>query len=68
MKHLDDLVARAGGVEERLYRHRCVETWAMAVPWTGFPLRRLVEIAQPLAAARFVRMLTVSRPDDMPAW
>ena len=65
---VDELVRLAGGVEERLYRHRCVERWAMAVPWTGFPLARLVEIAAPLAAARFVRVLTVSKPDEMPGW
>jgi sulfoxide reductase catalytic subunit YedY len=65
---VEELVNRAGGVEERLYRHRCVERWAMAVPWTGFPLRRLVEIAEPLAAARFVRVLSVSKPDEMPGW
>ena len=31
----EDLIAKAGGLEERLYRHRCVEAWAMAVPWSG---------------------------------
>ena len=65
---VDELISRAGGVEERLYRHRCVERWAMAVPWTGIPMRRLVEIAAPLAAARFVRVLTASKPDEMPGW
>jgi len=38
---IDDLVA-AMPLEERLYRHRCVEAWAMAVPWTGFPLAALL--------------------------
>jgi methionine sulfoxide reductase catalytic subunit len=42
-------------LEERLYRFRCVEAWAMAVPWIGFPLSRLLEAAQPLASARYVR-------------
>ncbi|MCR9257546.1 MAG: protein-methionine-sulfoxide reductase catalytic subunit MsrP [Alphaproteobacteria bacterium] len=45
-------------LEERLYRHRCVEAWAMAVPWTGFPMRRLVEIAKPLSGAKYIRMET----------
>ena len=40
----------------------------MAVPWVGIPLRRLVEIAEPLAAAKFLRVLTVSRPEEMPGW
>ncbi|MEL6965050.1 MAG: molybdopterin-dependent oxidoreductase, partial [Pseudomonadota bacterium] len=38
---IDDLL-QAMPLEERLYRHRCVEAWAMAVPWSGFPLRALV--------------------------
>ena len=58
----DDLV-RKMGVEERLYRHRCVEAWAMAVPWSGFPMAKLVEFAKPLANARYVRMETFQDPD-----
>ncbi|WP_036259045.1 protein-methionine-sulfoxide reductase catalytic subunit MsrP [Methylocapsa aurea] len=54
---IDDLV-KAMPLEERLYRHRCVEAWAMAVPWTGFPLRALIEAAQPLASAKYVRFET----------
>ena len=33
-------------LEERVYRHRCVETWSMIVPWSGFPLKALVELLQ----------------------
>lgn len=51
---IDDLI-KTLGLEERLYRHRCVEAWSMAIPWTGFPLRALVEKARPLGSARFVR-------------
>jgi sulfoxide reductase catalytic subunit YedY len=54
---LDDLI-RSIGLEERLYRHRCVEAWSMAIPWTGFPLRALVEKAKPLASAKYVRFET----------
>ena len=61
----DDLVRRMG-VEERLYRHRCVEAWAMAVPWSGFPMAKLVEFAKPLAKARYVRMETFNDPDMAP--
>jgi sulfoxide reductase catalytic subunit YedY len=64
---VDDLVARLGQ-EERLYRHRCVEAWAMAVPWTGVPLRKLVELAQPTPKARYLRLLSFSRPEEAPAW
>ena len=58
----DDLV-RKMGVEERLYRHRCVEAWAMAVPWSGFPMAKLVGFAKPLAKAKYVRMETFNDPD-----
>ena len=64
---VEELVRRLG-LEERLYRHRCVEGWAMAVPWTGFPLRKLVELAAPLAKARFVRMVSFARPEQAPGW
>jgi sulfoxide reductase catalytic subunit YedY len=54
---VDDLI-RKMPLEERLYRLRCVEAWAMAVPWTGFPMKALLDLAQPTAAAKYVRMET----------
>jgi len=51
---IEDLV-KSIGVEERLYRHRCVEAWSMAIPWSGFPLKSLVDMARPLSSAKFVR-------------
>ena len=45
-------------LEERLYRMRCVEAWSMSVPWSGFPMSQLVEIAKPLSSAKYVRMET----------
>ena len=53
-----DSLIRKMPIEERLYRHRCVEAWSMAVPWTGFALKALVDLAQPTAAARYVRFET----------
>jgi methionine sulfoxide reductase catalytic subunit len=53
-----DALIKTMGLEERLYRHRCVEAWAMAIPWTGFPLRKLVELAKPLSSASYVRFET----------
>ncbi len=50
---LDDLLKQVQ-VEERVYRHRCVEAWAMTVPWTGFPLNQLLKIAEPLGSAKYV--------------
>jgi sulfoxide reductase catalytic subunit YedY len=52
--------------EERVYRFRCVEAWAMVVPWTGFPLAKVIEKAQPKSEARFVSFTTALRPDEMP--
>jgi sulfoxide reductase catalytic subunit YedY len=59
-------LVRAFPLEERLYRHRCVEAWSMAVPWTGFPLKALVDWARPLGSARYLRMETFLRPDEAP--
>ena len=50
-----DALVKAMPLEERLYRHRCVEAWSMAIPWEGFALRALVERAKPLASAKYVR-------------
>ncbi|HKK31915.1 MAG TPA: protein-methionine-sulfoxide reductase catalytic subunit MsrP [Alphaproteobacteria bacterium] len=45
-------------LEERLYRHRCVEAWSMAVPWSGFPLKALLDFARPLGSAKYLKMET----------
>ena len=61
---LDDLFAFDH--EERLYHFRCVERWAMNVPWSGFPLSRLLERVEPTGAARYVRFETIVARDQMP--
>ena len=55
---IDDLLKQAQ-LEERVYRHRCVEGWAMTVPWTGFPLSALVKLAEPLGSAKYVVFQTI---------
>ncbi|MEM8882967.1 MAG: protein-methionine-sulfoxide reductase catalytic subunit MsrP [Planctomycetota bacterium] len=62
---LDDLLKKLPQ-EERVYRFRCVETWAMTVPWIGVPFRKLVEWAEPSSKAKYVRFETAWRPDEMP--
>lgn len=52
--------------EERLYRFRCVETWAMAVPWIGIPTKKFIEWAEPGDKAKYVRFWTAWQPDAMP--
>jgi sulfoxide reductase catalytic subunit YedY len=54
---IDDLL-RKMPLEERVYRFRCVEAWAMTVPWSGFPLKALVDLARPLSSAKYLRMET----------
>jgi sulfoxide reductase catalytic subunit YedY len=60
---LGDLV-RTFDLEERCYRHRCVERWAIAVPWTGFPMAALIREVEPLSKATFVRFVTFHRPGE----
>src|SRR5215813_10329587 len=62
---IDDLI-RKMPLEERLYRHRYVEAWGMAIPWTGFPLSKLVELAQPTSSAKYVQMETFLDRDMAP--
>src|SRR5262245_60762873 len=62
---IDDRI-RKMPLEERLYRHRCVEAWSMAIPWGGFPLASLVELAKPLSSAKYLRMETFLDPSVAP--
>ncbi len=62
---IDDLLKKVK-LEERLYRHRCVEAWSMAVPWSGFPMKSLVEIAKPTSGAKYIVMQTLADKSEMP--
>lgn len=53
-------------LEERVYRHRCVEAWSMVVPWSGFAMKALIDLARPTSKAKYVRMLTFLRPGEAP--
>jgi methionine sulfoxide reductase catalytic subunit len=59
---IDDLLAKVP-LEERLYRHRCVEAWSMTVPWSGFAMKALVEFAKPQSGAQYVQMTSFENPD-----
>jgi len=61
-----DTLLKQMPLEERVYRHRCVEAWSMAVPWSGFPLKNLVDFAQPQSSAKYVRFETFNNPDVAP--
>ena len=57
----DDLL-KSMPMEERIYRFRCVEAWAMVVPWTGFPLSALLKKVEPLSQATHIRFTTFHKP------
>ncbi|MHC4730442.1 MAG: protein-methionine-sulfoxide reductase catalytic subunit MsrP [Planctomycetota bacterium] len=65
MIDLDDVLKKLPQ-EERLYRFRCVETWAMTVPWIGIPMRRFLAWLEPTSKAKYVRFWTVWLPEVMP--
>jgi sulfoxide reductase catalytic subunit YedY len=66
-KTLDiDAILKLAPLEERVYRHRCVEGWSMVIPWVGFPLSALIKEADPLPSAKFVAFQTILAPDQMP--
>lgn len=62
---IDDLLKQVR-TEERIYRHRCVEAWAMTVPWGGFPLSQLLALAEPLGSAKYVVFETATDKAAMP--
>jgi sulfoxide reductase catalytic subunit YedY len=53
-------------LEERVYRHRCVEAWSMAVPWSGFPMAALLDLVKPLGSAKYIQMETFLDPKIAP--
>ena len=61
-----DQIMEAMTVEERIYRFRCVEAWSMVIPWNGFELADLLEMAGVQDGAKYVAFETALRPDEMP--
>jgi methionine sulfoxide reductase catalytic subunit len=61
-----DSLLKLAPLEERVYRHRCVEGWSMVIPWTGFPLKVLLDRVEPNSKAKFVAFTTVLRPSELP--
>jgi len=62
---IDD-VLKLAPLEERVYRHRCVETWSMVIPWVGFPLAKLLDQVQPTSQANYIQFVTLSDANQMP--
>ena len=57
-----DLIDLMGQIEERVYRHRCVEAWAMTLPWSGFEFSKLIDYVKPLNNAKYVKFETFLDP------
>ncbi len=62
---LEDILSQMT-IEERIYRFRCVEAWSMVVPWNGFELADLLNMAGVQSGAKYVAFETVTRPEEMP--
>ncbi len=62
---VDDFI-RQSALEERVYRHRCVEAWSMVIPWVGVPLGPVLQRFEPNSRAKFVAFQTLFDPEQMP--
>lgn len=62
--HLEDILKKMT-IEERIYRFRCVEAWSMVVPWNGFELADLLNMAGVQSQAKYVAFQTLYRPEEM---
>jgi methionine sulfoxide reductase catalytic subunit len=61
-----DAILKIAPLEERIYRHRCVEGWSIVVPWIGFPLRALIGAVNPTSNAKYVAFESLYDPKQMP--
>jgi methionine sulfoxide reductase catalytic subunit len=62
---LEDFI-KPNKLEERIYRHRCVEAWSMVIPWLGVPMADLIRRFEPQASAKYVEFTTLLDPKQMP--
>jgi sulfoxide reductase catalytic subunit YedY len=63
--NLEDIL-KGQTLEERIYRHRCVEAWSMVIPWVGFPLSDFIKKCEPTSKAKYVSFYTLNDPGQMP--
>ncbi len=61
-----DTILKMAPLEERIYRHRCVEGWSMVMPWLGFPLADFLRQVEPTSKAKYVDFTTLYDPKQMP--
>jgi sulfoxide reductase catalytic subunit YedY len=63
-----DEILKLAPLEERIYRHRCVEAWSIVVPWVGYSFSALAKLVQPNPTAKFVAFQTYFDKKQMPMW
>jgi sulfoxide reductase catalytic subunit YedY len=63
-----DALLKLRPLEDRVYRHRCVEGWSMVIPWVGYPLAELIKLANPLSTAKYVQFLSYFDAKVMGRW
>lgn len=61
-----DALMKIHPLEERIYRHRCVEAWSMVIPWVGYSLSEFIKQCEPLSTARYVQFLSLDDPKEEP--
>ena len=61
-----DEILKIAPLEERIYRHRCVEAWSIVVPWIGFSLSNLINLVEPTPKAQFVAFQSYYDSSQMP--
>jgi sulfoxide reductase catalytic subunit YedY len=61
-----DTIMRYRPIENRVYRHRCVERWSMVIPWDGYSLSEFISAMEPLPSAKYVQFLSDDSGKDMP--
>jgi sulfoxide reductase catalytic subunit YedY len=65
-KYSIDDVLKGETIEERVYRHRCVEAWSMVIPWNGIPLANFIKRCEPTGKAKYVKFTTANDVKQMP--
>ncbi len=61
-----DTLLKLRPLEERIYRHRCVEAWSMVIPWVGYSLSEFIQKCEPLPSAKYVQFISLADPSQMP--
>jgi sulfoxide reductase catalytic subunit YedY len=61
-----DSLMKLSGLEERVYRLRCVEGWSMVIPWIGYSLAHLIKASEPQGSAKYVEFISLADPKQMP--